>query len=83
MMEKVIASALILTIAGFSNGVVLPGLQKGHEGHDHQHGHHHDGVVEVVMEHLGKNKLQSNMKTCSIIFYIGYISFLDDIMFCF
>ena len=63
MMEKVIASALILTIGGFSNGMILPGLQKGHEGHDHQHGHHHDGVVEVVMEHLGKNKLQSNMKT--------------------
>ena len=63
MMEKVIASALILTIAGFSNGFILPGLpvEKGHEGHDHQHGHHHDGVVEVVMEHLGKKKLKLNI----------------------
>ena len=67
MMEKVLASALILTIAGFSSGMILPGrLQKGHEGHDHQHGHHHDGVVEVVMEHLGKNKLQLNIKICLI-----------------
>ena len=63
MMEKVIASALILTIAGFSNGFILPGLpvEKGHEGHDHQHGHHHDGVVEVVMEHLGKKKWKLKM----------------------
>ena len=25
----------------------------GHIGHDHAHGHHHDGIGEVVMEHLG------------------------------
>merc|ERR1712141_410061 len=25
----------------------------GHIGHDHKHGHHHDGITEVVMEHLG------------------------------
>ena len=24
-----------------------------HIGHDHKHGHHHDGITEVVMEHLG------------------------------
>ena len=24
-----------------------------HIGHDHKHGHHHDGINEVVMEHLG------------------------------
>ena len=27
---------------------------KEHAGHDHAHGHHHDGIKEVVMEHLGK-----------------------------
>ena len=26
---------------------------KEHAGHDHAHGHHHDGIKEVVMEHLG------------------------------
>ena len=68
MMEKVLASALIITVAGFSSGMILPGqlVEPGHEGHDHQHGHHHDGVDALVMEHLGKNKLQSNRKICSI-----------------
>ena len=37
---------------------VRPGVGQGHDVYTcHQHGHHHDGVAEVVMEHLGKNKL--------------------------
>ena len=55
----------LVLIAGSSNAcgpqmsqIPLPILEilkelTGHFGHDHKHGHHHDGVTEVVMEHLG------------------------------
>ena len=69
MMEKVLASALIITIAGLSNGkslIPMPWPVDPHAGHAHQHGHHHDGMAEVVMEHLGKNTLQLNIKMCLI-----------------
>ena len=58
-MEKVLFLAIIIIIAGSSNG--LPAVRPAgphdiidpHAGHDHKHGHHHDGIAEVVMEHLG------------------------------
>ena len=56
----------LVLIAGCSNacgpgfpGNIPPGILDilkeltGHIGHDHKHGHHHDGINEVVMEHLG------------------------------
>ena len=57
-MEKVLFLAIIIIIAGSSNGLpaVRPAGPHGpdpHAGHDHKHGHHHDGIAEVVMEHLG------------------------------
>ena len=58
-MEKFLLLAIIIIIAGSSNG--LPAVRPAgphdiidpHAGHDHKHGHHHDGIAEVVMEHLG------------------------------
>ena len=58
-MEKVLFLAIIIIIAGSSNG--LPAVRPAgphdiidpHAEHDHKHGHHHDGIAEVVMEHLG------------------------------
>ena len=57
-MEKFLLLAIIIIIAGSSNGLpaVRPAGPHGpdpHAGHDHKHGHHHDGIAEVVMEHLG------------------------------
>ena len=57
-MEKVLFLAIIIIIAGSSNGLpaVRPAGPHGpdpHAGHDHKHGHHHDGIADVVMEHLG------------------------------
>ena len=57
-MEKVLFLAIMIIIAGSSNGLpaVRPAGPHGpdpHAGHDHKHGHHHDGIAEVVMEHLG------------------------------
>ena len=57
-MEKFLLLAIIIIIAGSSNGLpaVRPAGPHGpdpHAGHDHKHGHHHDGITEVVMEHLG------------------------------
>ena len=54
----------LVLIAGFSNacpglGGIPPNIldilkeMAEHIGHDHKHGHHHDGIGEVVMEHLG------------------------------
>ena len=54
----------LVLIAGSSNacpglGGIPPNIldilkeMTGHIGHDHKHGHHHDGITEVVMEHLG------------------------------
>ena len=76
MMEKVIAFALIITIAGFSNGkslIPMPWPVDPHAGHDHQQGQHHDGMVEVVMEHLGKNTFQLNIRMCLITWLICVI----------
>ena len=64
-MEKVLFLAFIIIIAGSCYG--LPAVRTPlwlvnmtkrppidpHAGHDHKHGHHHDGIAEVVMEHLG------------------------------
>ena len=50
-MEKILFFALVIITAGFSNG---KSIRDPHWGHDHHHGHHHDGVPGVVMEHLGK-----------------------------
>ena len=58
-MEKVLLLAIIIIIGGSSNG--LPAVRFAgplistdpHAEHDHKHGHHHDGISDVVMEHLG------------------------------
>ena len=58
-MEKVLLLAIIIIIAGSSNGLPAVKLAGPHDiidphaGHDHKHGHHHDGISDVVMEHLG------------------------------
>ena len=63
-MEKVLLLAIIIIIAGSSNGLpavklagppILPmkNIIDPHAEHDHKHGHHHDGIAELVMEHLG------------------------------
>ena len=65
-MEKFLLLAIIIIIVGSSNG--LPAVRPAgphdiidpHAGHDHKHGHHHDGIAEVVMEHLG-NILSSSI----------------------
>ena len=61
----------LVLIAGSSNacpglGGIPPNIldilkeMTGHIGHDHKHGHHHDGITEVVMEHLGNIQVSFN-----------------------
>ena len=69
-MEKVLFLAFIIIIAGSSNGLPalrlsgppIPSMPDPHAGHDHKHGHHHDGIADVVMEHLGSISWSSTLK---------------------
>ena len=77
-MEKVLFLAFIIIIAGSSNG--LPAVRPPswlvnmtkrpptdpHANHDHKHGHHHDGIAEVVMEHLGNISWSLTLKNLDV-----------------
>ena len=73
-MEKVLFLAFIIIIAGSSNGLpaVRPAGPHGpdpHAGHDHKHGHHHDGIADVVMEHLGNISWSLTLKDWTCILF--------------